>query len=86
MEIKLQINKCSECKHSDHTGAFTKGGAKPCCGHPITVKEKGYSCFDRIIPYRTEPSKLFPNSRCFKNDRIPNRIPSWCPLKRGSKY
>jgi hypothetical protein len=33
MKITIEINKCYECKHSDHSGAFTKGGAIPLCRH-----------------------------------------------------
>jgi len=81
MEIKIQINKCSDCKHSDHTGAFTEGGAKPCCEHPVTVKEKGYDCFKRIIPYTMKYWELY--KRKFA---VACEIPIWCPLKRGYKY
>jgi hypothetical protein len=80
MEITIQINNCGECKHGDHTGGYTKGGAKPCCNHDITVKEKGFDCFKRIIPYKTELGYRD------REIHIAKRIPIWCPLKRGCKY
>lgn len=81
MEIKIQINKCSDCKHGSHTGGLTKGGAKPCCDHTITVKESGCNPFNRIIPYRNEP-----NDYSVNDSHVPKGIPIWCPLKRGYKY
>ena len=81
MEIKIQINTCNDCKHSDHTGAFTKGGAKPCCDHRITINEKGSNCFKRIIPYKSVYWDLY-----HKEFHEPKKIPDWCPLKRGYKY
>jgi hypothetical protein len=49
MEIKINIRDCIECRHLSNTGAFTEGGAKPCCNHDVTCKIKGYDCFKRII-------------------------------------
>ena len=66
----------SECRYVSHTGAFTKGGSKPCCDHPETVKLKGYDCFKRVIPYRTIYNDDMPNSR------EPKSIPKWCPLRK----
>lgn len=69
----ITIKNCGECPNVDHTGAFTKGGAKPCCNHSKTVELKGNDCFKRVIPYRTDYS----TNRPF---RVPRRIPDWCPL------
>ena len=81
MNINIQIDKCDDCKHFDHTRQFTKGGAKPCCGHPMTIIQKGYNCFDRVIPYKTIYSDVFN-----RNYRVIKSIPSWCPLKNKGKY
>ena len=81
MEIRIQINKCSDCKHGNHTGGFTKGGAKPCCDHTITVKESGCNPFDRIIPYKKVYWDLYD-----KEFPVAKKIPVWCPLKRGYPY
>jgi len=81
MEIKIQIDKCSGCKHLSHTGQYTKGGAKPCCDHAVTCKEKGYDCFKRIIPYTSSPSPY-----SIKDFHEVKAIPIWCRLKRGCKY
>ncbi len=73
MQITVTIDSCRECRHAGHTGAFTKGGSKPVCGHRDyckSVKSDGedrMSCFDRIL-------MDFPN------------IPQWCVLKHGSCY
>jgi hypothetical protein len=83
MKIILDIRSCRDCKHLDHTGAFTKGGAKPCCNHPVTCEEKGYDCFKRVIPYRTNYEELGGIERPI---RTVKGIPIWCPLKNGRTY
>ena len=47
--ITTIIKTCADCPHRDHTGAFTKGGAKWCCGHDETCRTRGYDCFKRVI-------------------------------------
>ena len=72
VEIKFTIKNCNECRHRDHSGAFTPGGAKPICGH-------GDACVKRVAESKDKYD--------WKNRVIdPKTIPDWCPLKRGSKY
>lgn len=33
MTVQVTINTCKDCRHLDHSGAFTPGGALPVCGH-----------------------------------------------------
>lgn len=33
MQITTTINTCTDCRHLDHSGAFTPGGALPVCRH-----------------------------------------------------
>jgi hypothetical protein len=33
MEIVVKINTCQDCRHLDHSGAFTVGGERPVCRH-----------------------------------------------------
>lgn len=76
--ITINIKKCTECPHFSHTGAFTHGGAKPCCDHPSTVKLKGDDCFKRVIPHR---NVFRDNSEPWETPiKVPKRIPNWCPL------
>lgn len=70
MKKIIEISNCSECPNVSHTGVFTKGGEKPCCNHPETVKLKGFDCFERVIPYKSSEGL-----------RKPKSIPKWCPLK-----
>lgn len=44
-----EIETCIQCQHLSHTGAFTRGGSKPCCNHDRTVATKGDDCFKRVI-------------------------------------
>lgn len=68
--IIIDIEKCDPCPHLEHTGALTEGGSKPCCNHPITVKERGNNCFKRVIPYKITDNL---------NWKV-KMIPKWCPL------
>jgi len=91
METIIHIETCADCKHSDHTGAFTEGGAKPCCNHPHIIKTKGVNCFKRIIPFKNvweEEKHIFyksPNQKIIPT-KVMKGIPSWCPVKNGEKY
>ena len=69
----IEVKSCNDCPHSDHTGAFTKGGAKPCCNHDEVVRTKGNDCFERVIPYKTDYDRKPPA-------RIPKKIPLGCQL------
>jgi hypothetical protein len=89
MEVTVKIETCDDCRHRDHTGGFTPGGAKPCCHHPVTV---AFNDGHKVIPYKNE----YPDNRNvfhkhtfnteMKPIRIPKGIPDWCALKRGEKY
>ena len=70
----ILIKSCDDCPHRSHTGAFTKGGAKPSCNHPATVELKGNDVFKRIIPYKRESIDTV-HFLC-----VPKSIPDWCPL------
>lgn len=71
--IKTVITNCYECPFEDHTGAFTEGGAQPCCSHEQVIATKGTNCFKRIIPFKRVGDN---KSRVL----IPKEIPDWCPL------
>lgn len=77
MKIIIEIKNCSECQYVSHTGAFTRGGSKPCCDHPETVKLKGDDCFKRVIPYKTVHIEYLS-----RPSRQPKSIPEWCPLRK----
>jgi len=44
------INTCLECPHIDHSGGFTKGGAKRICGHGKIVECRGSDWEKRVLP------------------------------------
>ena len=74
MEITVIIENCKDCRHKDHSGAFTVGGAKAICGHSGAVEiqvDKG-----RKDPYHWKHRVL--------NDDY--SIPNWCPMKQGHCY
>jgi len=72
MQIKIDIQSCKDCRHIDHSGAYTPGGAKLICVHDgaCSKRNKAYGRYDW-------------HQRLLSND---GTIPHWCPLKRGSKY
>ncbi len=75
MIVAVNIRKCSDCRHKDHSGAFTEGGAKQICGHQDAcstsrAKNLGFDKYDW-------------RARVLNNDLS---IPEWCPLSKGSKY
>lgn len=88
MEIKINktIKNCEECRHIDHSGGFTPGGAKPVCDHPKAVDMAGtgkdkYHWKHRVIPYKRVMLDELRSVR-----RPKNSIPEWCPLKNGCEY
>ena len=72
MEITVIINNCEDCRHKDHSGAYTIGGAKPICGHD-----------DACVKRKATFDKYDWNQRIIEDL---NKIPNWCPLKLGSCY
>lgn len=92
MEISVQINSCHNCRHNGHSGAFTKGGAKPVCRGPRAshhatkgknIKEDNkYHYEHRVLPYKTVDLGR-PRGICHQ---LTKEIPEWCPLKNGEKY
>ena len=76
MEIKITIDSCSDCKHSDHTGAFTPGGALRCCQHSNSPKN---FCMEKHTGRKKDEN--------YKIAKIDCNIPTWCPLKKfGTRY
>jgi hypothetical protein len=73
MKIIVDIQTCKDCRHIDHSGAFTPGGAKLICGH----RE---ACNLATLGIKA------PEKYDWKYRILPNIIPDWCPLKNGCKY
>ena len=72
MEITVNINSCADCRHRDHSRAFTPGGAILICGH-----------VDACIQYDSRYEACHWRQRILPDDKS---IPDWCPLKSGSRY
>lgn len=73
----INIETCRDCRHRDHTGGFTPGGAKPCCGHPDTCQRLGYDCFKRVI----DPPNIIPEW-CPLRPKT-ERVKMYPPLPKG---
>jgi hypothetical protein len=76
MIIKVNIMTCADCRHQDHSGAFTKGGAQMICGHSNAAEVLN------VPPEIWKRRVLDKDNPC----KIPDYIPKWCPLKYGFKY
>jgi hypothetical protein len=73
MELKVIINGCKDCRHRDHSGAFTPGGAKPTCAHPKA---------SRYFAPEGDPEPWHWKHRVVDLETIPER----CPLAHGEPY
>jgi len=81
----VNIENCGQCPHSDHSGAFTQGGAIPLCrgigdmGQRVAGVARGgkdwpnrYASvlpFDATVDRRGNPTR-----------RGTGEMPEWCPL------
>ena len=93
MQVCVEIETCMDCRHRDHSGAFTKGGARQICGHSAACSERrSKTQFKKEYPMYSSDSKekgwkyhwyhrILDNE---KGELLP--IPDWCPLKHGFKY
>lgn len=92
MEIIVKLEKCSQCRHTDHSGAFTHGGARDICGHPDASKERR-SKTDFGLEYpryygekKNEQWKYWSSHWYHRILPDDDSIPEWCPLKHGGLY
>lgn len=87
MKIVVEINSCGGCRHRDHSGAFTPGGAQQVCGHPnasdwVSVHKnihkltsadlKKINSQDKTT--RKEGDKIFKSSGAYWKNRV---LPNW---------
>jgi hypothetical protein len=81
-DIKISINKCSQCKHAGHSGAFTPGGAISICNHEGAPRNDVQGVRDfRDINSREIAIRVFGQRKITHTI-----IPEWCPLKQGGMY
>lgn len=74
MDVTVKIDRCLDCRHLDHSGAFTPGGAKNICGHGKASRyfitkhqENRYHWEHRVVDAKKPP-------------------PENCPLRHGHQY
>jgi hypothetical protein len=79
MKYTTEIRTCLECHHSDHSGAFTPGGAQQICGHPTTVRKRGCDWKARVLPF-TKTTTVESNGSSSVKITMEG-IPAWCPLR-----
>lgn len=91
--IHFEIEKCAHCRHLDHSGAFTIGGARDICGHYDSVElcpKKSKNSFKKEYHkyYVEMKSEKWEHWEYHWYHRIVDvdSIPEWCPLKHGKQY
>lgn len=80
MSLTVVLNGCKDCRHRDHSGAFTPGGARPICGHYDAVR---FATYKKLVNKKDKDDKYHWRHRVLKDL---NKIPEWCPLKHGMCY
>lgn len=88
MFLTVEIKCCRACKNVDHSGGFTKGGARPICGHDDACKvRKTEAEFNTEYPtYAKDYNANDWKYHWYNRIVDPDQIPDWCPLKHGSAY
>ena len=90
MKITVEIKNCQACRYVNHSGAFTIRGARQICGHSDACKiRKSIEEFYNEYPEYKELKKQLSRQDWkyhWYNRIVGKEIPSWCPLKNGSKY
>lgn len=88
MKLTVTINTCMDCRHRDHSGSFTPGGAKMICGHhnvsaTVLRLKPGLRDDDPNGSANIDKQCYYWKNRVIKDHDV---IPYWCPLKNGCKY
>lgn len=93
MLITVKIDNCVQCRHMDHSGSFTPGGAKHICGHPdiseVILKMKPETRYDdpnSITKKLLDKQCYYWKNRIVEEFIDKKEIPFFCPIKNGSKY
>jgi len=93
MEVTVVLKTCYDCHHKDHSGSFTVRGARLICGHFDACKERvSLKKFRAEYPEYADRDLNYNEYHWIhrvltkdNNEKL-KKIPSWCPLKHGSKY
>lgn len=94
MEVKVRLLSCRDCRHRDHSGAFTAPKMQIICGHDdaceIRRSKKSFRKFNSRYYAEQSIDKWKYWKHHWWHRVIPNQetleIPDWCPLKNGSRY
>lgn len=96
VSIAFTLNHCRQCAHIDHSGAFTKGGARTICGHDCATEtlEKldalaSKKSFKQAYPEYAGDARDNESWRHHWFHRIVDadgEVVGWCPLKHGARY
>lgn len=94
MQITVDLTTCRDCRHRDHSGAFTRPEAQIICGHYDAARlRRSKTSLKNFNPkYYSEMKR--DKWKHWKHhwwhrvldDQKTLAIPDWCPLKNGSSY
>jgi len=96
MEIIVSIYSCEDCRHRDHSGAFTTGGARAICGFggpasKIRSSKREFKAeypkyYDEMVREHWQHWKCHWYHRIVDEEINNKTVPEWCPLKSGYPY
>ena len=93
LHITVEVRGCEDCRHTDHSGSFTHGGAREICGHSDACDEVRKTKEEFLKEYPMYAEREYDGKfRYHWYNRIVDTymdkgtIPEWCPLKNGSGY
>lgn len=98
LTLTVIVRGCEDCRHRDHSGSFTPGGAKAICGHgdiSDTVLELKPNLRDddaNALSNNKNADNHIDKQCYYWKNRVVEKyikkgtIPYFCPLKNGSCY
>lgn len=98
LTITVQVRGCEDCRHRDHSGSFTPGGAKQICGHhdisETILKLKPHTRNDdaNALSNNKKADNHIDKQCYYWKNRVVDKyiekgtIPYFCPIKNGSSY
>ena len=94
LTVTVVIKGCKSCRHKDHSGAFTHGGARNICGHDAATKFVTIRTPEEFLaeyPGYADDARVKNNPHWkhhWYHRIIPNmnEIPEWCPIRNGYTY
>lgn len=73
MKIQIEINRCPECRHIHYIGGYGSSLYKHICTHSSANRPRDFKSKQQSV-----------HAQNFIEDF--DKMPDWCPLKKGGHY